>query len=166
VLDTPRQFLPADTTFCPGGNMLLQPNATFTNYKWNTGATDAFITVTQPGSYTLTVTDNNGCKGIDATVVALKDCATWVYIPTGFTPDNNGRNDVFRPLVSGTLASYYFAVYNRWGQCIFASADPQKGWDGTFKNTRQPTGTYTWLCRYRFEGGKDKNEKGTVVLVR
>jgi len=166
VLDTPRLFLPADTTFCPGSSMLLQPYTTFDSYQWSTGATDAFITVTQPGSYTLTVTDNNGCKGEDASVVTLKDCASWVYIPTGFTPDNNGRNDVFHPIVSGSLASYYFAVYNRWGQCIFASADPQKGWDGTFKNPRQPTGTYTWYCKYRFEGGKYTSEKGTVVLIR
>lgn len=166
VLDTPRQFLPADTAVCLGGSAILQSNTPFNSYQWSTGETGSFITVNKQGVYTLAVTDDNGCKGEAFTRVALKDCATYVYIPTGFTPDNNGKNDVFKPVVSGNLAGYYFAVYNRWGQCVFATSNPQYGWNGTFKNALQPIGTYTWYCRYRFEAGKEQTEKGTVVLIR
>lgn len=166
VWNTPQHFLPADTVICAGSSVVLQPVDVFNAYEWSTGATAASVTVNNAGSYMLKVTDANGCRGEDDIKVALKSCSTYVYIPTGFTPDNNGVNDVLRPAVSGNLASYYFAVYNRWGQCVFASRQPGNGWNGTFKNARQGAGTYTWICKYRFEGGDEKMEKGTVVLIR
>lgn len=166
VWELPQDFLPADTVICSGSSIVLQASATFAGYQWSTGATAPQATVNKAGTYQLIVTDNKGCRGEDAVAVALKNCASYVYIPTGFTPDNNGANDVFRPAVSGNLTTYYFAVYNRWGECVFASREPGSGWNGTYKGVKQTTGTYTWMCKYRLEGDTEKLEKGTVVLIR
>lgn len=166
VLDTPRLFLPADTSFCAGSSVVLQSHKTFDAYQWSTGETSAFITINREGVYKLHVTDQHGCRGEETTVAVVKDCISNVYIPTGFTPDNDGINDVFKPVVYGSVASYYFAVYNRWGQCVFSSGNPADGWNGTYKNVRQPAASYVWYCRYRFAGSAEQTEKGTVVIIR
>jgi gliding motility-associated-like protein len=90
-----------------------------------------------------------------------------MYFPTAFTPDGNGNNDTYKPGFNGQLAVYEFIIYNRYGQQIFATTDPTKGWDGRFKNSTKPlTGSYVWSCKYQFVGRLLQQEQGTFILVR
>ena len=83
-----------------------------------------------------------------------------------FTPDNNGRNDVFKPTVYGTIVKYRFAVFNRYGQMVFNTTDPHQGWNGSINGSLPNAGVYVWYCTYEVAGQKAKTEKGTVMLVK
>lgn len=87
-------------------------------------------------------------------------------MPTAFTPNGDGKNDQFRPMLFGNVKSYRFTVYNRWGEIVFQTAELQKGWNGKITGLQQETSVFIWTCTYQLEGGEIKQEKGTVMLVR
>ena len=88
------------------------------------------------------------------------------YIPTAFTPNGDGKNDQFNPLLLGNVLSYHFTIYNRWGEKVFESTEVGKGWDGRVKAVDTDSHGYAWTCQYQLAGGTPKQEKGTVVLIR
>jgi len=99
-------------------------------------------------------------------LVTAKACLQGFYIPTAFTPNQDGRNDYFKPLVLGNIKKYQFSIFNRYGQLVFQSADPGKGWDGNVKGSKAENAVFVWTCSYQFEDGPPENKKGTVILVR
>lgn len=162
----PRVFLGNDTAICSGMTMLLTPflnhaeNATF---SWSTGDSGPAISVTLPGYYSLSV--SNIC-GIAADGIVVKPGVCRLYVPTGFTPNNDGKNDIFKPGYGENVTAYSLEINNRWGEKIFVSKQLQNGWDGRYKGTLQPIGIYTWVIRYKVHN--DANEyllKGTVALI-
>ncbi len=166
LLPLPAGFLPADTAICNYGSLLIKPVSTYSNYMWSNNAASSSILVTVPGTYWLQVTDASNCVGRDTIIVNPKECLKGFHIPTAFTPDNNGRNDDLKPLISGIVKQYQFTIYNRWGQIIFTTKDLTKGWNGNFKGIQQDTNVFAWLCTYQLEGEAVKIEKGTVLLIR
>ena len=165
-LPPPVNFLPADTSICNYGTMLLKASTNFINYKWSNNSTSPSITITSPGVYWLRVTDASNCTGKDSIVVKSKNCLNGFYIPNAFTPDNNGRNDFFKPFIGGVVKKYQFMIYNRWGQIIFTTNDQHKGWDGKLAGIDQDPNVFVWTCTYQIENQSVKKEKGTVVLMR
>lgn len=89
-----------------------------------------------------------------------------VVFPTGFTPNGDGRNDVFSPLGVRYVKTMTMQVWNRWGQLVFSSTDPTKGWDGYFQGSQAQTGVYAYLVKYTTIGNEDKTIKGNVTLIR
>lgn len=88
-------------------------------------------------------------------------------MPGAFTPNGDGINDVFRVPPASETRLINFAVYDRWGNNVFATSNIGIGWDGNFKNRTQPAGTYVWEMEYYdLLSGKSEKAKGTVVLVR
>jgi len=88
-------------------------------------------------------------------------------IPTGFTPNGDGINDVFKPLGSALYTSEYeMTIWNRWGQEVFRATDPSVGWDGNFHGQQAITGVYAYLIRYKNVYGESKVAKGNVTLTR
>ncbi|RYY98979.1 MAG: gliding motility-associated C-terminal domain-containing protein [Chitinophagaceae bacterium] len=166
VVPAPRDFLPPDTAICTYGELTLAAPGPYSGYQWSTGAVTTSITTAQPGLYWLRVTDREGCAGTDSVRVASKECLSGLFVPDLFTPNNDGRNDRFRPLLFGQVGYYHFVVYNRWGQAVFTSTDRGSGWDGTFKGQKQDTNTYVWVCTYQVNGNAIRTEKGTVQLLR
>jgi gliding motility-associated-like protein len=166
VYPLPKDFLPRDTAICLDSAFRLTSLRVFSSYLWSTGENVKSILITQPGIYGLTVKDNNGCAGTSSVTVAMKQCAKGVYIPNAFTPNRDGKNDTFRPLLFGKVITYHLAIYNRWGEKIFESTEPNVGWDGTTNGRDANTSVYIWTCIYQLEGSPIKSEKGTVILVR
>lgn len=162
----PKGFLPPDTSLCVYGTLELKPANSFDRYLWSSGAVTSFITISQPGIYWLEVTDGNTCRGKDTIIVNPKDCIKGFYIPTAFTPNNDNKNDIFKPLLFGLVKKYSFTVYNRWGQVVFNTNDLQKGWDGKVAGALQRSDVFVWVCNYQFGGEKETAEKGTVMLIR
>jgi gliding motility-associated-like protein len=115
--------------------------------------------------YTIALTTNTGCVTVDTQLVKTIE-GVEIYVPTAFTPNNDGRNDVLRPIAKGIKDIVFFRIYNRWGQLLFDTKDEQQGWDGKFKSLPQQTQTIVWM----FEGiGVDDKiyfQKGTTVLMR
>jgi gliding motility-associated-like protein len=162
----PANFLPSDTSICAYESIIIHAKSGFSNYTWSDNSSGRSITIKQPGLYFLVVTDQNNCSGTDSIMVNSKQCAIGFHIPNAFTPNSDGRNDFFKPLLYGNIVAYKFTVYNRWGQPVFETADPSKGWDGNVNGTPQDTNTFAWICQYQLSGEPPKSEKGTVVLVR
>ena len=117
----------------------------------------------QPLSYTLTVTSDAGC--VFEVTVFLNVEQSRVEAPDFFSPDSDGRNDRFRLFYNGTITDYTMIVYDRWGQKVFTSDDPQEGWDGTKDGTPQPADVYLYLAKFR-QDGIELQEDGEVTLVR
>jgi gliding motility-associated-like protein len=166
VVPSPKDFLPADTSICSYGNALVKPISRFTKYLWSTGSDEPSIIIIKAGQYWLQAQDKNGCIGTDTIHVLPKDCLAGFFMPTAFTPNFDGKNDILKPVVLGIVKKYQFQIYNRWGQLVFISTDYTKGWDGTFKSVKQDAGSYVWVCVYQFEGETQVNKKGTFMLIR
>lgn len=89
-----------------------------------------------------------------------------IYVPTGFTPNNDGLNDDLNPKYMGKLLNCHFTLFNRYGQKVFETTDCTKGWDGKINGIEQPTGTFVWMLSYQFDGEAKKEMKGTTTLIR
>jgi gliding motility-associated-like protein len=87
-------------------------------------------------------------------------------IPTAFSPNHDGVNDLFRP-INKNLESLHFQVYDRWGEKVYETDIIGDGWDGTYKNVPQTLGVYVWQAEYRFIGNHQLfSSSGNVTLVR
>lgn len=166
LLPSPKSFLPKDTSICSYGNLLLRSSSTFQTYLWNTGSNNYSITITKPGQYWLKVKNIEGCSGTDTIVVFPKNCLKGFFMPTAFTPNNDGKNDFIKPNLLGNVRQYQFNIYNRWGQLIFQTADLSKGWDGAYKGFNQNGNVYVWMCTYQFENESTQYKKGTFILIK
>ena len=88
-----------------------------------------------------------------------------VYIPTGFTP--GGKNTLFKPtFIYVDAKNYFFIVFNRWGQKVFETHNPEEGWDGMFDGTLAPEGTYVYNVRFFGTYGQEIEMNGSVTLLR
>jgi gliding motility-associated-like protein len=116
----------------------------------------------------LVVTNETGCKD-SVTRILVVYSSTPIYVPNSFTPDDDEFNNTFRPIItpSDRLEEYKFTVYNRYGEVVFQSLDPNSGWDGTFRNTLVQNGIYLWEIRL-IEAGSTEVRKlhGHVNVLR
>ena len=156
-----------DKSACEDSGVVLnafQPNATF--YIWNTFDTTPSITVNQAGIYY--VTDSNECGSATASVVvALKRCNCILAIPSGFSPNNDGKNDKFGVFNYCAMDFFVMEIYNRWGQNVFTAVDPESKWDGTYMGSPAPMGVYTYkIYYYDLSLQTEKVVLGNVTLLR
>lgn len=115
--------------------------------------------------YNVEITSNADCLTIDTQVVrVIKEIK--VFVPTAFTPNNDGLNDFLKPTFIGFKKFSYFKIFNRLGQLVFDLQNHQQGWNGKLNNTIQPTGTYVWMFQALGVDDKLYNEKGVSVLIR
>lgn len=115
--------------------------------------------------YVLTASAAAGCATTDTiTIKVVKGPA--FYVPNAFTPNGDGKNDRFRFLPVGMQRVNYFRVYNRYGQLVYQSADPSRGWDGTVNGKLQAAGTFVWMVDGVDYDGQKQFYRGTVTLIR
>ncbi|MCB0693900.1 MAG: gliding motility-associated C-terminal domain-containing protein [Lewinellaceae bacterium] len=155
----------ADFSFTPDDPSNLQPEVQFTDrstgdpqsWSWNFGdgnfgtGADPAHTFAQPGVYaiTLAVGGAEGC-GDTLTRELIVQWDIRLYLPTAFSPNRDGINDIFQPSVIGPIDTYRLQVFDRWGGLLFESTDPQVGWNGEGRGGRilEP-GVYTWIVEAR-----------------
>jgi gliding motility-associated-like protein len=117
-------------------------------------------------TYLLTGKMYNGCSRTDSLTIHVA-VAPFAGAPTAFTPNGDGRNDVFKPIVKGLYQLVDFTVYNRWGQIVFQTEEPGRGWDGTINRMASVTGVYVWALRARNKtNGEVLYKKGIVALIK
>lgn len=113
----------------------------------------------------LVVENIYGCYDTSCVEVFVSD-ESLVYVPNAFVPDNNGLNDVFKPIISNVV-EYDFKIFNRWGQVVFNTKEINKGWDGTFLGAKCPIGVYNYRIVYKYKGDiHDRYYRGHVNLLR
>lgn len=116
--------------------------------------------------YTLKVSEPTlGCSAMDSVYITIVDTSV-IYMPTAFSPNGDGTNDVLMPTYIGIEKLEYFTIYNRWGQAIFTTNNMLTGWNATFKNEPQPTGTYVYTVKATDIQGKTVIIKGTINIIR
>lgn len=116
-------------------------------------------------TYTLSVTTAEGCTDEDqVSITVFKGSA--VYVPSGFTPNNDGLNDRLKPYYVGIRSLEYFTVYNRWGEVVFSTKDLSGGWNGLLKGLEQPSGIYVWMLKATDYVNKQYEMKGTSTIIR
>ncbi|MCW5906719.1 MAG: gliding motility-associated C-terminal domain-containing protein [Chitinophagales bacterium] len=116
--------------------------------------------------YYLHATSGFGCTNYDS-IRVIVEVVTILDLPTAFSPNGDGVNDKFRIVRWLNIQKLKeFAVYNRWGEKVFATNDLYEGWDGTFRNREQPMSTYVWYAIGLTKDGEEVVKKGNVTLVR
>ena len=110
----------------------------------------------------LIVTDENGCQDTVSKIITV---ALPPVLPTGFTPNGDGENDV-HIIRGGPFQLVDYRVYNKWGELIFTSNGELVGWDGTYKGELAPMGVYTWTFVVTLANGKTIKQSGDVTLIR
>jgi gliding motility-associated-like protein len=94
------------------------------------------------------------------------ECISFDHIPSSFSPNGDGLNDMFRPTLIN-YQDYTMTIFNRWGEAIFESDKPENGWDGTYQGKVVQNGVYLYNIRFiRTETGEFKNVKGLVHVLR
>lgn len=166
IVPSPSNFIVDDTILCKRQTLTLIPTGFYQDYLWSTGETTNQIIINTDGIYWLMVTNDKGCQTKEYITVNSENCFSEVYFPNSFTPNNDGKNDLFKPSVFGTLERYNLNIYNRYGLLIYSSNNWFEGWDGKFSGALQNMGAYTWVVSYRLAGKKDELEKGIVLLIQ
>lgn len=164
---------PRDTAVVTGQPLQLQATGS-TNYLWtpvtqwlsNPNISNPISNPQDDIEYIVKVSNRIGCTDYDTILVKYYKVAPDFYIPSAFTPNNDGLNDILTPLALGLKSVDLFMVYNRWGQLMFKTNYIEQGWNGYFKGKPQDTGTYVWYAEGIDYQGKPLRKKGTVVLVR
>lgn len=136
------------------------------NWLSNPTIANPIATPQESITYQLTAISTGGCKAIDNIRIKVYKIAPGFYVPGAFTPNNDGNNDVIRPILMGMRSLKLFSVFNRWGQLLFTTSVKGKGWDGTFRGTQQDPGTFVWMAEGETYLGKIIKKQGTVVLLR
>jgi len=159
--------LKAPSTICIGEEISLDArNPLFVSYLWEDGSTSSRHTITSEGMYWVRAT--HAC-GVLTDTVRIDRCECPIWLPNAFNPDGNSNNDRFRPESECGFKDYRFSIFDRWGEELFYSEDPEASWDGTFNGQKASIGTYTWKLYYiGVEENKEfeSNKTGTVVLIR
>jgi len=117
-------------------------------------------------TYVVRVSNSIGCFDTDTIKVRFFNVKPDLYVPTAFSPNGDGTNDILKPLALGLKSVDAFKVYNRWGQLLFSTREIGKGWDGTFGGAAQSAGTYVWYAQGTDYKNKKLEKKGTAVLIR
>ncbi|GAA4318659.1 gliding motility-associated C-terminal domain-containing protein [Flaviaesturariibacter amylovorans] len=155
--------LGADTVLCPGTSLLLAPPQQDGQYRWQDGSAGRSYTVTAPGRYALEVRNACGAASDD---VLISPGLCELLMPTAFTPDGDGVNDVFRIRYPQFLRSFRLTVFDRFGSKVYETATPGTGWDGTFQGRPLRPETYIWRIDYVDKWGIAGSRSGQVLLVR
>jgi gliding motility-associated-like protein len=116
--------------------------------------------------YKVLVSDEKNC--LDSAYINVKIFKTnpQIFVPTAFTPNGDGVNDLFRPIGVGIKSIEYFRVYNRWGEMVFSTTINGQGWDGKIRGTPQTTNTFVWIVKGIDYLDKPFFKKGAVTLIR
>jgi len=163
--------LPGDTSV-PYGTQLQLIASGAVSYTWSPAdflnnpflpAPTAYIT--DNVVFIVTGLDNNGCSKSDSVFITVT-YNHYLALPNAFTPNGDGRNDVFKIGNMNFQKLQEFSVYNRWGQQVFTTNDPKQGWDGTYNGQPQEMGVYTYLIQVAYPDGTVDNYKGDVTLIR
>ncbi|MCB9363881.1 MAG: gliding motility-associated C-terminal domain-containing protein [Flavobacteriales bacterium] len=156
-----------DTLFCNEA-ILLTPGAGYTSYSWNDGSSNPTLLVEASGTYSVVVTDVEGCSGVDD-IEVIEDCPFTLWVPNVFTPNGDNHNKVFK-VVSENIALLEVMIFNRWGQLIYSWENIEGFWDGEINSGEMaPDGTYPYIVRYSYynKGLLVQDKKvGNITLLR
>ncbi|MFN5361410.1 MAG: PKD domain-containing protein [Bacteroidota bacterium] len=163
-----------DTTLAPGQPYQLQASGG-NRYFWTPGTGLSNVNIPNPivtldnsvdsVVYRVYVADGP-CVRSDLVTIRISKLGPDIIVPSGFTPNGDGKNDLARPITPGIAQLKYFTIFNRLGETIFTTSVIGDGWDGTYKGQNQAPGTYVYQAEGVDYRGNTIFRKGTIVLIR
>ncbi|MES2775443.1 MAG: PKD domain-containing protein [Bacteroidota bacterium] len=183
VVPEVKVFAGNDTTVVIGQPLVFNSSAsTFaTIYSWTpaTNINNPLIlqptAVIPPGflppgvdtlSYLLTATSPEGCTASDRIILKIFKVPPTIFVPSGFTPNADGKNDVIKPILAGMHRLDYFRIYNRYGQLVFQTSAIGKGWDGRIKGELQASASFVYTAQALDYNGVTVKATGMFTLIR
>ncbi len=170
VLAGPTVLAYPDTSVSVGATVQLAASGGV-SYSWapsaflnNTTVSNPQSTPVGPMTYTVFVTDANGCSSFDTVRIDMI-YKNVLWVPGAFSPNNDGLNDLLFAHATN-VKNFYFAVFNRWEEKVFESKDPLKGWDGLIKGNPAYTGIFIYYARVEFMNGTKEEKRGNVMLMK
>ena len=173
VVENFKPFAGNDTIIVKGESIQFNANGG-NQYVWTPGTNLNDVNISDPVGfypdtgtfyYYLSVESAFGCKGYDTIKVWVVNQAD-LFVPSGFSPNGDGKNDIFRPIAVGYKSINYFNVYDRWGELVYNGTTLNEGWDGTYKGKQAEIGTYYWQLSFVDRNGKTAYMKGDVTLIK
>jgi gliding motility-associated-like protein len=155
----------------------LQLNATGDDYySWIPATNLSSSTIANPVAvftepsdgilYKVVMHSSIGCADSAYITIKVFKTGATVFVPSAFTPNNDGKNDILRPIAVGMQRIEYFSIYDRWGQLVFNTTANGAGWDGKVNGTLQGTNTFVWMVKAIDFKGAPYFQKGYVTLMR
>ena len=141
----------------------------FGNNSGSSGIANPVVSYESPGEFVITLVAVNelGCTDTTSQVVSITEPVLF-YVPNAFTPDGKLFNEIFLPIMTQGFDPYQYrlTVFNRWGETVFVSQHPKKGWDGTYGGQQAPDGTYIWQIEFQNTQKINEVHRGHVNLIR
>jgi len=165
---TPEPVLSGKTvTLTTSANFTYQvvawlPEAAFTD---QTALGQTIIVHDTATLFSVVAQSSQGCLDTAVYVVQVNANTGDFFIPNAFTPNNDGKNDVWK-VYGSSIRDLEVKIFSQWGQIVFSSKDPQGGWDGYYGGKPAPIGPYIYVVKVVFTDGKSLTRKGTVSLIR
>ncbi len=134
---------------------------------WSNGSTQKSIVVENEDNYWVKISDKYCGTKIDTIHVKFKPCNCEVLIPNTFTPNDDGKNDYFYPILSCEYTYYNLTIYDKWNNIVFSSNNPNAKWDGKYKGNPLPEDVYVYVLEtIEKNTGKKNTHKGKFSLIR
>jgi gliding motility-associated-like protein len=147
-------------------SITLLASTGYENYYWMNSTAEATneYSVSQPGAYWVQV--HNACGSKTDSIRVFDHCDFSVYMPNAFTPNGDRLNDYFRVPESNHNRLVALKIYDRWGQIVFETRDPNKGWDGTVNGKPLSTGVFVYYLEMEGLSGNKIRQNGSFILIR
>lgn len=160
-----------DQTINYGQTVTLNTDVPADSYDWSPGKWLSDSTIRNPVvipedniRYTF-IARSGDCTAYDTVNITVIQ-NDFLYIPTAFTPNADGKNDIIRPLINGRYQLKDFSIYNRNGEKVYTTSVRGNGWDGRIGGLVQNTGVYVWMLQATAPDGRVLFRKGQVTLIR
>jgi gliding motility-associated-like protein len=164
--------VPPSQTIDAGQSFQLYVNGNANHFQWTPSTWLSDPTVSNPLAtpraditYTVTASNDAGCIDLDSVFIKVNP-VDGIYIPSGFTPNHDGKNDIIRPTLGINYSLVEFSIYNRWGEKVYSTTEKEKGWDGIYNGQLQNAGAFVWVVTVKNLQGKTIKTKGNFVLIR
>lgn len=168
TLAPPTPFvLGRDTTICLGDTLVLDATqAGIEAYVWLDGFTEPIYEVTESGIYLVSWINGCGSANSEPVNIEVRACNCRLEIPSVFTPNGDGKNDVFGAFYTEcSFDAFQLQVYNRWGAEVFSTTDPAARWNGEVKGQAAPSDVFVYRLAYTVDG-QETVRQGDLTLVR
>lgn len=158
-----------DTTLCIGEWVRYNVGPVGFVYQWSNGEIGPEILIADSGLYVVTATSNCNVAE-DSVTVHFERCNCEVFMPSAFSPNGDGVNDLFKGYADcDRVSGYKLEIFDRWGGMVYTTTDFNEGWNGTMSNNLCVSGVYVWQVIYTetINGRKYlQHKKGSVVLLK
>jgi len=155
-----------------GAQTALTGSASTNTYTWTPSYALSCTTCSNPVAsptvttiYVVSTLDSNGCFASDTVIVNVTQECDEVFVPSAFSPNADGRNDVLF-VRNPCVLEMEFRIYDRWGEKVFSTTDVKVGWDGMFRGKPVDPAVFFYMLKVNFFTGASKEQNGNITLVR